>query len=99
MVAPTAADAKAVQSQVKRVIRTIYSSPSTHGAALVAGVLTNPDLRAMWEQELTEMRERIHALRHGLVEKLAAAGAPQSNACATSSASTPSAPAASAWPR
>ncbi|KAG1471011.1 hypothetical protein G6F54_014513 [Rhizopus delemar] len=38
MVAPTAADAKAVQSQVKRVIRTIYSSPSTHGAALVAGV-------------------------------------------------------------
>ncbi|KAG1438385.1 hypothetical protein G6F57_019877 [Rhizopus arrhizus] len=40
-------------------------------------VLTNPDLRAMWEQELTEMRERIHALRHGLVEKLAAAGAPQ----------------------
>ncbi|KAG1088612.1 hypothetical protein G6F40_013464 [Rhizopus arrhizus] len=77
MVAPTAADAKAVQSQVKRVIRTIYSSPSTHGAALVAGVLTNPDLRAMWEQELTEMRERIHALRHGLVEKLAAAGAPQ----------------------
>ncbi|WMJ71104.1 amino acid aminotransferase [Stenotrophomonas sp. 24(2023)] len=77
MVAPTAADAKAVQSQVKRVIRTIYSSPSTHGAALVAGVLTNPELRALWEQELTEMRERIHALRQGLVEKLAAAGAPQ----------------------
>ncbi|WP_445513817.1 amino acid aminotransferase [Stenotrophomonas sp. 3(2025)] len=77
MVAPTAADAKAVQSQVKRVIRTIYSSPSTHGAALVAGVLNNPELRAMWEQELTEMRERIHALRQGLVEKLAAAGAPQ----------------------
>ncbi|WP_200906591.1 aminotransferase class I/II-fold pyridoxal phosphate-dependent enzyme, partial [Gulbenkiania mobilis] len=42
-----------------------------------AGVLTNPELRAMWEQELTEMRERIHALRQGLVEKLAAAGAPQ----------------------
>ena len=76
MVAPTAADAKAVQSQVKRVIRTIYSSPSNHGAALVAGVLTHPELRAMWEQELTEMRERIHALRQGLVEKLAA-GAPQ----------------------
>ncbi len=63
MVAPTAADAKAVQSQVKRVIRTIYSSPSTHGAALVAGVLTNPELRAMWEQELTEMRERMPCAR------------------------------------
>ncbi|MDV3467187.1 amino acid aminotransferase [Stenotrophomonas sp. C3(2023)] len=77
VVAPNAADAKAVQSQVKRIIRTIYSSPSTHGAALVAGVLNSPELRAMWEQELTEMRERIHALRGGLVEKLAAAGAPQ----------------------
>ena len=77
VVAPTANDAKAVQSQIKRIIRTIYSSPSTHGAALVAGVLNSPELRALWEQELTEMRERIHALRGGLVEKLAAAGAPQ----------------------
>ncbi|WP_313140082.1 amino acid aminotransferase [Stenotrophomonas sp.] len=77
VVAPTASDAKAVQSQIKRIIRTIYSSPSTHGAALVAGVLNSPELRALWEQELTEMRERIHALRGGLVEKLAAAGAPQ----------------------
>ena len=77
VVAPTAQDARAVQSQVKRIIRTIYSSPSTHGAALVAGVLTSPELRALWEQELTEMRERIHALRHGLVQKLAEEGAPE----------------------
>ena len=61
VVSATAAEAKAVQSQVKRIIRTIYSSPSTHGAALVAGVLTSPELRDVWEQELTEMRERIHA--------------------------------------
>ena len=77
VVAPTAQDARAVQSQVKRIIRTIYSSPSTHGAALVAGVLNSPELRALWEQELTEMRERIHALRHGLVQKLAEEGAPE----------------------
>ncbi|WP_448141538.1 amino acid aminotransferase [Stenotrophomonas bentonitica] len=77
VVAPDANAAKAVQSQVKRIIRTIYSSPSTHGAALVAGVLTSPELRQLWEQELTEMRERIHALRHGLVDKLVAAGAPK----------------------
>ncbi len=77
VVAPDANAAKAVQSQVKRIIRTIYSSPSTHGAALVAGVLTSPELRQLWEQELTEMRERIHALRHGLVDKLVAAGAPE----------------------
>ncbi|WP_126969108.1 amino acid aminotransferase [Xanthomonas sp. BRIP62411] len=77
VVSATAAEAKAVQSQVKRIIRTIYSSPSTHGAALVAGVLTSPELRDVWEQELTEMRERIHALRAGLVAKLATLGAPE----------------------
>ncbi|KHL57609.1 aromatic amino acid transaminase [Xanthomonas cannabis] len=79
VVSATAAEAKAVQSQVKRIIRTIYSSPSTHGAALVAGVLTSPELRDLWEQELTEMRERIHALRAGLVDKLATLGAPEFN--------------------
>jgi len=75
VVAPDANAAKAVQSQVKRIIRTIYSSPSNHGAALVSGVLNSVELRQVWEAELTEMRERIHALRHGLVENLVAAGA------------------------
>ena len=77
IVAASADEAKAVQSQVKRIIRTIYSSPSTHGAALVAGVLTSPELRAVWEQELGAMRTRIHALRDGLVQKLAALGYPE----------------------
>jgi len=77
IVAPNATEAKAVQSQIKRIIRTIYSSPSNHGAALVAGVLNSPELRALWEEELTEMRERIHALRHGLVDRLVALGAPE----------------------
>ncbi|MET0131750.1 MAG: amino acid aminotransferase [Stenotrophomonas chelatiphaga] len=77
IVAPNATEAKAVQSQIKRIIRTIYSSPSNHGAALVAGVLNSPELRTLWEAELTEMRERIHALRHGLVDRLAALGAPE----------------------
>ena len=77
IVAPNADQAKAVQSQVKRIVRTIYSSPSTHGAALVAGVLTSPELRAVWEAELTQMRERIHALRGGLVQKLAELGHPE----------------------
>jgi aromatic-amino-acid transaminase len=77
VVAPDATQAKAVQSQVKRIIRTIYSSPSTHGAQLVAGVLTSPELRKLWETELTGMRERIHALRAGLVAKLAEQGRPE----------------------
>lgn len=70
-------EALRVQSLVKRIIRSIYSSPSTHGAALVAGVLNSVELRAVWEQELTGMRERIHTMRAGMVEKLAAHGAPQ----------------------
>jgi aromatic-amino-acid transaminase len=70
-------EALRVQSLVKRIIRSIYSSPSTHGGALVAGVLNSVELRALWEQELTEMRERIHAMRAGMVHGLAAQGAAQ----------------------
>ncbi len=66
-----------VLSQLKRVIRTNYSNPPTHGAAIVAMVLNSPKLRQMWEGELAEMRERIKAMRHGLNKKLAAAGAQQ----------------------
>jgi aromatic-amino-acid transaminase len=69
-------EAARLQSKIKQVIRTIYSSPSTHGAALVAGVLGSAELRARWEQELGGMRSRIHAMRAGFVDKLAALGAP-----------------------
>ncbi|EON12232.1 MULTISPECIES: amino acid aminotransferase [Pandoraea] len=63
-----------VLSQLKRVIRTNYSNPPTHGGSVVAAVLGNPELRAMWEEELAEMRERIRAMRLTLVEKLRAHG-------------------------
>ncbi len=59
-----------VLSQLKRVIRTNYSNPPTHGGAMVAAVLSDPKLRTMWENELTSMRERIRAMRVGLVERL-----------------------------
>ena len=61
-----------VVSQIKRVIRTNYSSPPTHGAAIVAAVLTTPDLRQTWEHELGQMRERIREMRKGFVEGLKA---------------------------
>ncbi len=70
-------EAARLQSKMKQTIRANYSSPATHGAALVAGVLGSAELRAMWESELGGMRERIHAMRAGMVEKLAAHGAPQ----------------------
>ncbi|KMY86174.1 Aromatic-amino-acid aminotransferase [Candidatus Paraburkholderia calva] len=63
-----------VLSQLKRVIRTNYSNPPTHGGSIVAAVLASPELRTMWEQELGEMRNRIRAMRLGIVEQLAANG-------------------------
>jgi aromatic-amino-acid transaminase len=63
-----------VLSQVKRVVRTNYSNPPTHGGAIVAAVLSNPELRKQWEDELTGMRDRIRAMRIGLVDKLKACG-------------------------
>ncbi|MDR2239832.1 MAG: aspartate/tyrosine/aromatic aminotransferase [Zoogloeaceae bacterium] len=63
-----------VMSQVKRVVRTNYSNPPTHGGAIVAAVLSSPELRKMWEEELAAMRDRIRAMRAGLVDKLKARG-------------------------
>lgn len=63
-----------VLSQLKIVIRANYSNPPTFGAHVVATVLITPELRAMWEAELAEMRERIRQTRHALVAKLQAAG-------------------------
>jgi aromatic-amino-acid transaminase len=66
-----------VLSQLKIVIRTNYSNPPTHGAQVVATVLTTPALREMWETELAGMRVRIKQMRTALVEKLQAAGVKQ----------------------
>jgi aromatic-amino-acid transaminase len=70
-------EAARVMSQVKRVIRTNYSNPPIHGGAVVAAVLSNPELRQMWEDELAGMRDRIRSMRVSLVEKLKARGVAQ----------------------
>ena len=67
-------EAGRVLSQLKIVIRTNYSNPPTHGGAVVALVLNTPELRALWEKELGEMRVRIKAMRQKLVDCLKAAG-------------------------
>ncbi len=71
------AESARVLSQVKRVVRTNYSNPPTHGGAVVASVLNSPELRQMWEDELAGMRDRIRQMRHALVAKLAEAGVRQ----------------------
>ena len=67
-------EAKRVTSQLKRVIRTNYSSPSSHGGQIVGLVLGNPELRKRWESELTEMRLRIRKMRGLFVQRLKARG-------------------------
>ena len=70
-------EAARVLSQLKIVIRTNYSNPPIHGGAVVAAVLGNPELRALWEKELGDMRARIKAMRQKLVDGLKAAGVKQ----------------------
>ena len=70
-------EAGRVLSQLKIAIRTNYSNPPTHGAAVVAAVLNTPALRQQWEQELGAMRVRIKQMRQALVEGLQAAGIEQ----------------------
>jgi aromatic-amino-acid transaminase len=67
-------EAAKVLSQLKIAIRTNYSNPPIHGGSVVATVLGTPELRAQWEQELAEMRDRIKIMRQTLVDGLKAAG-------------------------
>ena len=83
VVCETKNEAVRVLSQLKRVIRTNYSNPPTHGAQVVTAVLTTPELRALWEEELAGMRVRIKQMRQTLVDKLKAAGVTQDMAFIT----------------
>jgi aromatic-amino-acid transaminase len=67
-------EAKRVTSQLKRTIRTNYSSPSSHGGQVVGLVLGSAELRQKWETELTEMRLRIQKMRMLFVQRLKARG-------------------------
>jgi aromatic-amino-acid transaminase len=73
----SADESKRVLSQVKRVIRTNYSSPPSHGAQLVTMILSDAELRGRWEGELAEMRERIQQMREKFVDALREKGVEQ----------------------
>ena len=77
LIADNAEVANKAFTQIKAIIRTLYSNPASHGASAVATVLSNPELKASWEAELTEMRNRIKSMRSRLVELLKEKGATQ----------------------
>ena len=71
IVAGSAKPAALVMSQVKRIIRAMYSNPPKHGAALARAVLENAELRNLWVGELDAMRRRIADNRQKLADGLA----------------------------
>ena len=77
LVAASSDAAKTAFSQVKYSIRANYSNPPSHGAAVVATILSNEALRTIWVQELTDMRQRIQRMRQLFVNTLAEKGARQ----------------------
>jgi aromatic-amino-acid transaminase len=70
VVTGSAEEAMRVLSQLKRVVRTNYSNPPTHGGQIVATVLNSPQLMSLWDREVGGMRERIKAMRKLLVDKI-----------------------------
>src|SRR5262249_6761735 len=69
IVTENAKTAEHVKSRVKQMIRSNYSNPPKHGAAIVAHILNDASLKVLWLQELDHMRERIHRLRQELMRR------------------------------
>ena len=63
-----------VLSQVKMVIRPMYSNPPLHGALVAARILGDPALRQSWQTELTEVSNRIISMRQSLRDELQTLG-------------------------
>jgi aspartate aminotransferase len=63
-----------VETVIHSVTRRNYSMPPTHGTGIVDIILHSAELRALWLDEVTIMRERINGLRQELSERIAAAG-------------------------
>ncbi|WP_448693381.1 amino acid aminotransferase [Pseudomonas rhizophila] len=59
-----------IRSQLANIARNLWSTPPDHGAAVVATILGNPDLKSLWADEVQTMRLRIAQLRSGLLEAL-----------------------------
>ena len=77
VVADTAEQASTVMSQIKLRIRYLYSNPPSHGAQIVATILSDKELKAQWIAEVAAIRNRINLMRHAFVQKLKDMGVDQ----------------------
>jgi len=76
--------AKRVESQLKIIIRPMYSNPPVHGARIVAAVLSDAQLESQWRAECKGMADRIIRMREALKSELAKAGSSKDWAHVTS---------------
>lgn len=81
VVTENSSEANAVLSQLKIVIRPMYSSPPIHGARLVKEILTDAALEQQWNTECKAMADRIASMRTLLTTQLAAAGSTREDIC------------------
>ena len=70
IVSSNAKTAGIVRSQAHNLVRTMYSMPPDHGAAIVRNILGTAELRSTWHDEVNEMRDRLQAMRSSLVAAL-----------------------------
>eukprot|EP00056_Hartaetosiga_gracilis_P001814 m.47806 g.47806 ORF g.47806 m.47806 type:complete len:428 (+) comp10793_c0_seq3:90-1373(+) len=74
VVAASPEEAAAISSQLKIIIRPMYSNPPIHGALIANRVLTTPHLKEKWFEEIGIMSNRIISMREALVKHLAEKG-------------------------
>jgi aspartate aminotransferase len=74
VVAENADRARAIETIINKLTRANYSMPPAHGPAVIDIILHSDDLRALWEDEVAGMRDRINGLRRILSEKFEHAG-------------------------
>lgn len=70
VIAADAEQARVAEGNLGSLNRLNFSFPPDHGARVVATILTDPELRADWQAELEDMRQRMLTLRQGLADAL-----------------------------
>jgi aspartate aminotransferase len=78
VVTADAEETKRVDSQLKILIRPMYSNPPISGARIVSEILNDDALHKQWAGECKGMADRIIRMRSLLVQKLASAGSTKS---------------------
>lgn len=78
VVCNTVVGKEACDTQLRGIIRPMYSNPPKHGCYIAKRVLTNPDIMNKWKKELNVMSGRILQMRTALRSALEQRGCPGS---------------------